>query len=163
MKRGTKPHRVKSATKKGSKKRISFKNRIKTGNYAKNPTLSNAGTSSKALILDKFNRAPMAFRTKQTFQYNTYFTMTCPQYQSSATSFWSLMSPYDPDLSNVGSNLTVPYWLDMINASTVNMMYKYYRVNYVEVQVKCINNVANTFPMIVYSANSLGNNSYGSS
>lgn len=145
-KRGTKKHRVQRAPKK-SRASKTAQNTV----VDKTPGTANFD-SAKILDIMNVNKSPLPDHASKTFRYSTFFSHSCAGGvgNDTATIFFSLASINDPDLNNVGTNKSCTYFNTIMGSSAGQ--YYTYRVKYIDVMCKVINNTETTFPMVCIGA-----------
>lgn len=114
---------------------------------------------SKLLNLMSLRQSILPSRKPLTFTYKTYYNMSLPALQDSATKFISLVSVFDPEYDNLGRNDTMGYYNKYMGATAG--LYTKYKPYVAEFNIKAIPTTAGTMPIVVFSGTDVGTSDYG--
>lgn len=121
----------------------------------------NSNSRGTIAILTRQNLSPIPHRKDVAFHFESHFNISIPQFQNNVTQFWSLVSLFDPDYSNAGSNKSVPYF-DLMLGNTAGL-YQFFRIRYVDVRVRVLATGANTYPTVVLRPTAQGTSEFPTS
>lgn len=109
---------------------------------------------SRSLVnIAKCNVGPLPRLKTVRLTYNSWLDATVSANTGSSTYFISMASVYDPEYSSIGNNKSYAYYDTVLG--TANGLYQYYRVKYIDVNIKMINKASGCEPIVVLSTQRL--------